>query len=175
MKAVSSILNYYWTINFSNHNFNVYYINFTGLVTLSPMSVAPVCPTGDPLQLTCTASIEFQRWNILRANEQGTLVDIINYSEIINSRDPIQMRDTPLPMSSATITYSRTSAQGASPLVSTLSIDSVSIGLNGTVIRCSDVSNPMSLASTTIIIIDTSQSELPNHSQKFTSAYFLHL
>ena len=135
---------------------------FTGQLTLSPMSVAPVCRVGDPLQLTCTASVEFLRWNILRGDEQGTLVDIIN-SRIINSRDPIQTSGTSLPINSATITYSRTSAQGALPLVSTLSIDSVNIDLNGTVIQCSDVSNPMSLASTTVIIIDTSQSELPSN------------
>jgi hypothetical protein len=32
--------------------------------------------------------------------------------------------------------------------------------LNGIVVHCSDVTNPMRLASTTIQIIDTSQSEL---------------
>jgi hypothetical protein len=32
--------------------------------------------------------------------------------------------------------------------------------LNGRVVRCSDVINPMTSASTTIQIIDTSQSEL---------------
>jgi hypothetical protein len=54
------------------------------------------------------------------------------------------------------------STEGALPLITRLSIDSVSIGLNGTVVRCSDVANPMTSASTTIQIIDTSQSELPN-------------
>ena len=128
------------------------------MVTLSPMMVAPVCHVGDPLQLTCTASVEFLRWNVLRANEQGALVDVI-YSEIINSRDIVQMRDTPL--NSATLTFVRISAQGASPLISMLSINSVSIDFNGTVVRCSDVANSMSSASTAIKIIDTSQSELP--------------
>ena len=122
------------------------------------MMVAPVCRIGDPLQLTCTASapIEFQRWRVLRANEQGTLVDVIN-SDIINSRDMFRTRDTPL--DSATLTFMRISAQGASPLITRLSIDSVSIGFNGTVVRCSDVENPMTSASTTITIIDTNQSE----------------
>ena len=63
-------------------------------------------------------------------------------------------------MSSATFTYLRSSAQGISPLISTLSIDSVSIGLNGTVLRCSGVGNPTESASTTIQIINISQSEL---------------
>ena len=128
------------------------------MVTLSPMSVAPVCSAGDPLQLTCTAHAEFLRWNILRTNEQGTLVNVIN-SELINSRDAVQIINTPL--NSATITFTRISAQGASPLVSTLSIDSVNIGLNGTVVRCSDAANPTTmLASSTIQIIETTQSEL---------------
>ena len=128
------------------------------MVILSPMSVAPVCSVGDPLQLICTAHVEFLRWNILRANEQGTLVNVVN-SEIINSRDEVQMRNTPL--NPATITFTRISAQGALPLVTRLSIDSVSIGLNGTVVRCSDAANPMTmLASSTIQIIETTQSEL---------------
>ena len=128
------------------------------MLTLSPMTVAPVCHVRDQLQLMCTTSVEFLRWNVLRANEQGALVDVIN-SEIINSRD-IMVRTKSTSLNSATITFMRTSAQGASPLTSTLSIDSVNIGLNGTVVRCSDVANPMTSASTTIRIINTSQSEL---------------
>jgi hypothetical protein len=87
-----------------------------------------------------------------------SIVDVIN-REIINSRDMIQMRDTPLPMNSATFTFMRTSARNASPLVSTLSIDAVNIGLNGTVVRCSDLTDPSISAATAIQIIDTSQSE----------------
>ena len=58
-------------------------------------------------------------------------------------------------------TFVRTSEQGASsPLITTLSIDSVNIGLIETVVHCSDVANPMtSVSNTTIQIIDTSQSE----------------
>ena len=60
-------------------------IIFTGMLTLSPMSVAPVCHVGDPLNLTCMAFAEFQiEWSIRLVNEQGILKDIIAYS---NSRD----------------------------------------------------------------------------------------
>jgi hypothetical protein len=127
------------------------------MLTLSPLTVAPVCHVGDPLQLTCTAHLEFLRWNFLRANEQGTLVDIIN-SVIINSRDAFRTRATPLNFT--TITFMKISTDGALPLVTRLSIDSVNTNLNGTVVRCSDITNPMASASTTIQIIDTSQSEL---------------
>jgi hypothetical protein len=85
----------------------------TGTVTLSPMTVAPVCRVGDPLELTCTAHVEFLRWNIQRASDQ---MDLIN-GEIINSRDLIQMRNVSLNSESATITLKRISAQGASPQI----------------------------------------------------------
>ena len=98
------------------------------MVTLSPMMVAPAC-LGDPLQLTCTASVQFIKWSILQPNEQGTLVEVIN-SVQINSRDANQM--SPRVVNFATFTFMRSSTQGPSPLISTLSIDLVNIGLNET-------------------------------------------
>ena len=69
----------------------------------------------------------------------------------------------PIAISLATFTFLRTSAQGELPLITMLSIDSVSIGLNGTVVHCIDgrnqEGNKLMPASTTIQIIDTSQSE----------------
>ena len=53
----------------------------------------------------------------------------------------------------------RRSAQNR-PLVSTLSIDSVSIGLNGTVVRCVEVGGSMSSNLATIHIIGGINSEL---------------
>ena len=118
------------------------------------MSVAPECRVEDPLQLTCTAvlpgSIQTIRWSIFRViNDQGTLSEITN-SVLIDNSDVHQRKSKEV--ASVTFTYARISAQGASPLVSTLMIDSVSVGLNGTVVRCSDVANPMISASTTIYI-----------------------
>jgi hypothetical protein len=125
------------------------------------MSVAPVCRVGDPLQLTCTASVEFIKWKILQPNEQGTLVEVAGAQ--INSRD-INVQISERVLDSATLTFMRNSGQFASPLTSTLSINSVGIDLNGTVVNCTDVANQMTLASTTIEIIDISQiSELISH------------
>jgi hypothetical protein len=126
-------------------------LSFTGMVTLSPMSVAPVCRVGYPLQLTCTASAQFIKWSILQVNDQGTLVEPTT-SVQINLRDDNQMAQ--IVVNSSTFTFTRTSTQRVLPLISTLSIDSVSIGLNGIVVNCSDVANPTTLASTTIQIID---------------------
>ena len=120
------------------------------------MTVVPVCRVGEPLELTCTAalagSVPTIRWSIFRViNDQDTLSEITN-SVLINNSDDNQRKSSEV--ASVTFTYARISAQGASPLVSTLSIDSVNIGLNGTVVNCSDVSNPMISASTTIQVID---------------------
>ncbi len=130
------------------------------------MIVAPVCHVGDPLQLTCTAalagSVQTIRWSIFRViNEQGTLSEITN-SVLIDNSDANQIKSNEV--ASVTFTYARISAQGASPLISTLSIDSVRSELNGTVVNCSDIANPMTFASTTIQIVDFNQiSELISH------------
>jgi hypothetical protein len=90
---------------------------------------------------------------------------VIN-DEPVNSEDLHQMPH-PIEHSLATFTFTRTSAQGELPLVTTLSINSVSIGLNGIVVNCSDgrsqEENKLMTASVTIQIIDTSQSELAYH------------
>ena len=128
------------------------------MVTLSPTVVAPVYCIGDPLQITCTASVEFIRWSILQPNEQGILVEVA--SAQINSRDANQMSQRVVNV--ATLIFMRSSTQGASPLISTLSIDSVNIRLNETTVNCTDIGNPMTSASTTIHIINNSNSKLIN-------------
>ena len=131
-------------------------ISESNIFTGPSVTVAPVCRVGYPLQTICTASVQFIRWNILQNNEQGTLV-AVGTSVQINSIDDNQMSQRVV--NSATFTFTRTSGLGDLPLISTVSIDSVSIGLNGTVVKCTDSGNEMTLASSIIQIIDTSQSE----------------
>ena len=134
------------------------YFNAAGLLIISPVSMAPVCSVGDPLQLTCTSpDVEFISGSIFRVNEQGILEKAIKDKQI-NSQDQLQMSQ-PTVIELSTFTFTRTSAQGASPLNSMISIDSVNISLNGTVVRCSDVGNSITPASTTIRIIDVSKSK----------------
>ena len=119
------------------------------------MTVAPVCRVaGDQLQLTCTASAEFLEWSLTVTNEQGRDEEITTFS---NSRDPSD-QFTERTVNSTVFIFRRVSAQGSSPLISTLSINSVSSGLNGVVVHCMDATNSMASApvSTTIHIIDTS-------------------
>ena len=146
-----------WLANVMQWPQNKLVVKYAGMVTLSPMMVAPVCRVGDPLQITCTASVNFIKLSIVVLNEQGMAEEI---NVIRNSDDP-----SPPPkqriINSTTFTFTRTSAQGDSPLIFTLSIDSVNISLNGTVVNCMDANNPMTLesASTIIQIIDTSNSK----------------
>ena len=128
------------------------------MLTLSPMTEAPVCRVGDPLQLTCTAPVQSLRWSIFQVNDQGTLADVIN-SVLIESSDNNQMKQRE--MDSTTFIFTRISTLGVSPLITTLSIDSVNIGLNETVVHCTDVANPMTSASTTISIISDANSTQP--------------
>ena len=127
---------------------------YVGQLTLSPMSVAPVCSVGDPLQLTCTASVEAGiKWNIFRVNMKVISDVLITIGSAKNQR-------TPITVDSVTFTFIKNSAPEVSPLVSTLSIDSVS--WNGTVVNCSDLSDSTTSAATTIQIIDAHQSEFIN-------------
>ena len=135
---------------------------YTGTLTLSPMSVAPVCRVGDPLQIICTASVQFIRWSITVVNELGREEEI---TVSRNSRDDSQPPSDRI-INSTTFTFIRTSAHGNLPLISLLSIDSVGIGLNGTVVHCMDVSNPMSSASTTIQIIRINSKLAIHHSHR---------
>ena len=123
------------------------------MLTLSPMTVAPVCHAGDELNLTCTASVKFISWSFMVVTEQGREEEITMFSTASHEQS------MPTVVNSTTFTLTRESPEGALPLVVTLSIDLVSIGLNGTVVNCVDTRNSTTSASTTIQIIDTSNSE----------------
>ena len=111
-----------------------------------------MCSVGDPLQLTCTASVEFLQWSLTLVNEEGRDED---HTMFITASAP-SPQPPPITVNFTTFTLRRISAQGASPLVSSLSFDSVSIGLNGTVANCMDPTSSItpSSESTTILIID---------------------
>ena len=128
-----------------------------GMVTLSPMMVAPVCRVGDPLQLTCTASVEIISWSFTVVNQQGRDEEVTSFS----TAGALSNQSMLFEVNSTTFTLIRNSSQYVLPLIVTLSIDSVIIGLNGTVVNCMDgpPGNSMTSASTIIQIIDTSNSE----------------
>ena len=125
------------------------------MVTLSPMSVAPVCRVGDPLQLTCTASVINIQWRFTVANEQGVDEEFMSFS----TASAMSNRSVIIQVNSTTFTLIRNSSRNDLPLTVTLSIDSVGTSLNGTVVSCNDPGNSTVSASTTIQIIDATNSE----------------
>ena len=97
------------------------------------MMMALVCHADDTLNITCTAaSVQFIGWSIMVTNERGMLDEVIGFS---NSRDRSQ-QVMQMMVNSTLFTFMRMSAQNDTPLISTLSIDKVSIDLNGTVVHC---------------------------------------
>ena len=87
-------------------------------------------------------------------NEQGIEEEL---TANINSRDPAQQM-TQQVVNSTTFTFMRSSAQNG-PLICTLSIDSVSAGLYGTLVHCLEIGGSMASTSTTIDIIEVSYGE----------------
>ena len=126
------------------------------------MNVAPVCHVGDPLQLTCTSSESGIKWS-----------SIFQGSDVLITSGGANNQRTQVTVNSVTFTFMRTSDPGVSPLVSTLSIDSVNISLNGTVVRCADLMDPMISATSTIKIIDVSLSEFINVVRKHLYLVFM--
>ena len=121
----------------------------TGMVTLSPTSVAIVCNVRDPLELTCNSTGSFIRWSMIVGSEEGVPQE---YSRSITSEDGSQQVSM-IELNSTTFTFMRTSSQRMLPLVSTLVIESVNRYLNGTEVHCSDVATTIT-ASTTIHLFD---------------------
>ena len=75
------------------------------MVTLTPMMVAQVCVLG-PLQLTCTASVEFMQWSIVVVNKHGMEEEIAAIRNSLDSSPPPKERI----INSTTFTFTRTSA-----------------------------------------------------------------
>ena len=169
----SLILGYYgkvaigtlWFCTTHDYESNNYWCLIAGQLTLSPMTVAPVCSVGDPLQLICTASIQFIRWSIVVINEQGM------EEEITVSRNSRDLSPPPRErvINSTKFTFLRVSGEDELPLVSTLAINSTGIGLNGTVVRCRDAENTGTMISISTTIKIISNSKLATSIQNYLS------
>ena len=126
---------YFWQANINS-----------GVVDISPSVVAPVCQTGEQLELTCSLTGRFIRWEFTVSLESGapmTLMPTVTSGG--TSGVPL-----PITVNSTTFTFSRLSTQ---PLTSTMTISSVSEGLDGVQINCVNVEVSES-ASTTVRIVD---------------------
>ena len=83
-------------------------------------------------------------------NDQGRLQE---YLRFISQDGSQQTHKSGITVNSTTFTFMRTSAEGSSPLTSTLVVNSVSSALNGTIVHCEDAETSTT-ASTTVRFFD---------------------
>ena len=119
----------------------------SGLVEISPSPEAPVCQAGDQLELTCSLSGTFLRWQFTAVRESGVPE---TYVRTVSSGGTTGVVSSPFIINSTIeITFVRLSTQ---PLTSRMTISSVSEGLNGVQVNCIDVAISESAATTIRII-----------------------
>ena len=109
------------------------------MLSLSPPDRASVC-NGDLLKVNCNTSGNFLRWNItlqLVINESISTITVIR----IIASDHQYPKQIPVRVGNSwtTITLSRSSTLGVTPLTSTLLINPVSAILNGSIVTCSEI------------------------------------
>ena len=114
-------------------------------MTIFPSPRVTLCRVGDELEVTCTATeTTLLTWNL-------TVIGVTN--SITRILSATTLRQDVVIINSTTLTFSRVSDLGASPLISTLAASVVSQGLNGTRIICMDRSTATaSMATTTVYI-----------------------
>ena len=115
------------------------------MALLSPSEVAVVCRAGDRLELTCSTTGSLLQWSLLLFNNEGALR---TYTRHITSIDKSQQMSQ-LTVNSSVFYFSRISIQGDLTLISTLIINPVSIGLEGTMVNCTEVGNSVNTSSVT--------------------------
>ena len=101
------------------------------MVTLSPSPRATVCNVGDRIEVNCTTNASVLTWNFMYISENGMVEE---HSDIIISSTA--MTQLTRMINSSIVTFTRRSEPRNSPLISSRTIDSVSMDLNGTRITC---------------------------------------
>ena len=117
------------------------------VVKISPSGVAPVCQIGDQLELTCSVTGVFLRWQFTVILEDGTSRTFM--PDVTAGGSSGRMAN------STSFTFSRLSTQ---PLTSNMTINPVSEGLNGVQVNCIDRETSES-ATITILIVDARGTE----------------
>ena len=120
----------------------------TGALMISPSGIASVC-SGGHLDITCTTSGTFIRWYIRPENENSASR---TYTRTLSSLNVVSSVAS-LMINSTMFSFSRISTQGTLPLSSRLEISPVSEILNGTEVKCEDVTAMVNSSATTVNII----------------------
>ena len=108
---------------------------------LSPSEVVLVCQVGDQVEVTCTTLGMFLQWELFK---NTSLTRLVSSAGVTATLQPFMVNST------AGI-FSRDTAPGVLPLKSTVMINPVTVGLNGSVVTCVDVETS-NTSSTTIYI-----------------------
>ena len=120
----------------------------TGASMISPSGIASVC-SGEHLDITCTISGTFIRWYIRPENESNafrTYIRTLSSLSVVSGVAPLMINST-------MFSFSRISTQGTLPLSSRLEISPVSEILNGTEMKCEDVTAMVNSSATIINVI----------------------
>lgn len=116
---------------------------------ISPSPVATVCNAGDMLEVNCTTNTSsVLTWSLTYISENGMVEQVEDI--IISSSAMIQPTRT---ISSSVISFARRSEQRSTPLTSSMTVASVSLGLNATRITCRESVGTARSETTTIYII----------------------
>ena len=135
-----------------------YIEQFVGAALISPSGDVLVCRGANYLELTCTVTTEtLLQWSLLLVNNEG--ISRI-YTRHITSIDMSQQMSQ-LTVNSSVFHFSRTSLQGDLPLTSSLITNSISLGLEGTVINCTEVGITMNSSSIVIHIVQQNPGSPP--------------
>ena len=118
-------------------------------MTISPSPKADVCRVGERLQVTCgTPETTFLEWELAIVGVTNSISRLL--SSITNYSDHVMI---PLNSTTATLTFSRVSDFGVSPLITMLVIPSVIQDLNETRITCKERGADADQEAMTTIII----------------------
>ena len=120
-----------------------------GGTVISPPGIASVC-VGDNVTLICNTTGRFLEWSFSLIPENETVP--MRYMYALQHSGPNHLQVSEQRIGFTTFLYSRSSAENALPLISTLSISPASEDLNGAVVDCIDATTS-DTASTMINVI----------------------
>ena len=135
-----------------------------GAVTVFPSGIASVC-SGDSLELNCSTSGNILEWSF------GPTRTTSRYTRALSTTN---QPPEPISIDAARFIFSRLSAANSLPLVSTLLINPVNMGLNGTKVNCTDVGTSETVTTTITIINEDWIEGIHNIATSFSQA-ILHL
>ena len=108
--------------------------------------IAPAC-NGEQLKMTCTTTGSFLQWNVTLLESEAM---INSYTRTFSSGDSSSKQPS-ITINSTMISFVRTSAEGVSPLISTLVISPISRTFNGSRVECIELPRGTSESSFTVV------------------------